>query len=233
MSSHISSKTVQKVIPLSAYYLGTMAGGAADCSVMLRCLRGYCLEGIWFGSGGVGDGTSLESPTFRQRTELRNIEQGIGGGPSLSALSQKLSSALYSRRDAGDGGMSVGTMLCGFAPTSIPQIFYVDSQGSIEEGGCFAVGSGGEYALGVLDKFLRHDCSSTGAGRGAIPPGPPVLESVGEAVKFGVEAIRVAGSRDGYSGGYCNVYLIQPGLGWRKVWGGDLGKKGWGFEENT
>jgi 20S proteasome subunit beta 5 len=42
MGSYISSGTVKKVIPISKYLLGTMAGGAADCSFWERNLAVQC-----------------------------------------------------------------------------------------------------------------------------------------------------------------------------------------------
>jgi 20S proteasome subunit beta 5 len=42
MGSYIGSGTVKKVIPISQYLLGTMAGGAADCSFWERNLATQC-----------------------------------------------------------------------------------------------------------------------------------------------------------------------------------------------
>lgn len=42
MGSYIGSGTVKKVIPISKYLLGTMAGGAADCSFWERNLAVQC-----------------------------------------------------------------------------------------------------------------------------------------------------------------------------------------------
>lgn len=42
MGSYIGSGTVKKVIPISKYLLGTMAGGAADCSYWERDLARQC-----------------------------------------------------------------------------------------------------------------------------------------------------------------------------------------------
>jgi len=42
MGSYIGSGTVKKVIPISRYLLGTMAGGAADCSFWERNLAKEC-----------------------------------------------------------------------------------------------------------------------------------------------------------------------------------------------
>jgi len=42
MGSYIGSGSVEKVIPISKYLLGTMAGGAADCSFWERNLANQC-----------------------------------------------------------------------------------------------------------------------------------------------------------------------------------------------
>lgn len=42
MGAYISSGTVQKVIAINPYLLGTMAGGAADCSYWERDLGQQC-----------------------------------------------------------------------------------------------------------------------------------------------------------------------------------------------
>jgi len=43
MGSFMSSKTVKKVIEINDFLLGTMAGGAADCSFWLRKLNMWCI----------------------------------------------------------------------------------------------------------------------------------------------------------------------------------------------
>lgn len=40
--NHIASSTIQKIIPINQYLLGTMAGGAADCSYWERVLSLRC-----------------------------------------------------------------------------------------------------------------------------------------------------------------------------------------------
>merc|ERR1719191_2100719 len=42
MGSYIGSQTVKKVIEINEYLLGTMAGGAADCSFWERNLNRQC-----------------------------------------------------------------------------------------------------------------------------------------------------------------------------------------------
>jgi 20S proteasome alpha/beta subunit len=123
-------------------------------------------------------------------------------------------------------------MLGGFtAPTNgerelIPKLFYVDSEGSCEEGNVFAVGSGGDYALGALERRLE-EAKKRGGGGGA--GGLPTLNSIDEGIELAVGAIRTAGARDGFSGGVCNVYLIDEvedgDVQWKKIFSKDLGKR--------
>lgn len=73
MGSYIGSGTVKKVIPISKYLLGTMAGGAADCSFWERNLAVQC-----------------------RVHELRE-----GKRISVAAASKLLSNTLYSYRNRG------------------------------------------------------------------------------------------------------------------------------------
>ncbi|GAV04791.1 hypothetical protein RvY_15016 [Ramazzottius varieornatus] len=69
----ISSQTVNKVIPISKYLLGTMAGGAADCTYWMRVLNRQC-----------------------RMFELRNRER-----ITVSAASKLLSNMLYGYKGYG------------------------------------------------------------------------------------------------------------------------------------
>lgn len=69
----ISSQTVNKVIPISKYLLGTMAGGAADCTYWMRVLNRQC-----------------------RMFELRNRER-----ITVSAASKLLSNMLYGYKGRG------------------------------------------------------------------------------------------------------------------------------------
>eukprot|EP01125_Pyxidicula_operculata_P009711 TRINITY_DN3187_c0_g1_i1.p1 TRINITY_DN3187_c0_g1~~TRINITY_DN3187_c0_g1_i1.p1 ORF type:complete len:271 (+),score=65.56 TRINITY_DN3187_c0_g1_i1:72-884(+) len=73
MGSYIASGTVKKVIEINPYLLGTMAGGAADCSFWERHLGRECR--LW---------------------ELRNKER-----ISVSAASKLLANITYSYKDYG------------------------------------------------------------------------------------------------------------------------------------
>lgn len=70
IGSFVGSKTTQKVLPVSGHILGTMAGGAADCSFWIRKLR----------------------------TQARLHEMGHGRAISVARASKILSSALYENR---------------------------------------------------------------------------------------------------------------------------------------
>ena len=53
---YLASQTVKKVIEINPYLLGTMAGGAADCSywerVLARQCRYVCVVCVCVGGGG-------------------------------------------------------------------------------------------------------------------------------------------------------------------------------------
>jgi len=171
MGSYIASQTVKKVIEINPYLLGTMAGGAADCSFWERELGRQC-----------------------RLYELRNKER-----ISVAAASKLLANIVYSYKDY---GLSMGTMIAGWDKTG-PNLFYVDNDGTRLKGQRFSVGSGSTYAYGILDSGYRFDMS------------PP------EAIELGRRSIYHATHRDAYSGGYVNVYHIQP-TGWVKISSDDV-----------
>jgi 20S proteasome subunit beta 5 len=124
LGSFVGSKTTQKVLPINSHMLGTMAGGAADCSYWIRKLR--------------------------SEAALHELTEG-GRRMSVARASRLLANALYENRGL---GLSVGTMIMGYDDDSVnskPRIFYVDSSGARIEGDMFAVGSGSTFAFGILD----------------------------------------------------------------------------------
>ena len=131
LGNFVGSKTVQKVLPISSHMLGTMAGGAADCSAWIRKLK-------------------AEAELF----ELMNSHDGYHHRMSVTRASRLLSNALYENRGS---GLSVGTMIMGFDLDGGPRIFYVDDSGARIEGDMFSVGSGSTFALGILDRERRFD----------------------------------------------------------------------------
>jgi len=199
LGSFVGSKTVQKVLPINSHVLGTMAGGAADCSYLIRLLRS---EAQLY---------ELKHPTNRRMSTAR--------------ISQLLAKMLYQNRSL---QLSVGTMIVGYddngdfdatgtvstatsgggAACSLPKIFYVDNSGVRIEGQLFSVGSGSTFALAILDTEYRQDLTES------------------EAVALGIKAIRYATFRDAFSGGYINVYVITPKDGWKKVFTEDVAATG-------
>ena len=73
IGSFVGSKTVQKILPVSKHILGSMAGGAADCSFWIRKLR----------------------------SEARKHELSQNRGISVARAAKILSSNLYSNRGLG------------------------------------------------------------------------------------------------------------------------------------
>ena len=177
MGSFVGSKTVQKVLPISSHMLGTMAGGAADCQHWIRTVKSQAL--------------------------LHELTEN-GQRMSVARASRSLSNIMYELRKYGQ--VSVGTMIAGWDHKG-PQIYYVDSSGVRIQGDVFAVGSGGTFALGILDtETNRQNLTKE------------------EAIALGTKAIRHATFRDAYSGGYINVYLITPEEGWEKVYTEDIAR---------
>jgi len=84
MGNFVGSKTTNKVLPISNTILGTMAGGAADCSFWIRKLQ----------------------------AEARHYEMAEDGKKiSVARLSRLLSDYLYGNRHI---DLSIGTMIMGF-----------------------------------------------------------------------------------------------------------------------
>lgn len=130
IGNFVGSKTTQKVLPVNTHILGTMAGGAADCSFWIRKLK-------------------AQAQVF-ELTEQRRM--------SVARASRLLSNALYENRalDLSVGTMIMGFD----PDKKGPSIYYVDNSGVRIQGDIFAVGSGSTFALGILDTVpqeRRHD----------------------------------------------------------------------------
>lgn len=165
--SWVASGTVKKVLKINKYLLGTMAGGAADCQYWQRWLGAEC-----------------------RMHELRNKER-----ISVAAASKILANVTYHYKGT---GLSMGTMVCGYTRRGtqmIPEIYYVDSDGSRVAGNLFSVGSGQTFAYGVVDQEYRPDMS------------------IEEALNLGKRAILAAGHRDAFSGNSVNLFHINE-EGW-------------------
>jgi 20S proteasome subunit beta 5 len=131
LGNFVGSKTTQKVLPINSHVLGTMAGGAADCSYWIRKL-------------------SAEAK-LHELTEGRRM--------SVARASRLLSDALYANRGYGlsVGTMIMGFDDDG---SGKPKIYYVDDTGMRIEGDMFSVGSGSTFAYGILDTERRYDMTT-------------------------------------------------------------------------
>lgn len=116
----------KSILTIYRNILGTMAGGAADCSFWIRMLRSEA-----------------------KLHELLHDSRGI----SVARASRLISNAMYQNRAL---DLSVGTMIMGYHPRDGFQIYYVDNTGVRIQGDMFAVGSGSTFALGILDTEERR-----------------------------------------------------------------------------
>jgi 20S proteasome subunit beta 5 len=110
----------------------------------------------------------------------------------VQSVAKQLASALREHRGK---GLSVGTMVAGMDANG-PSIYYVDSEGSCIAGNCFSVGSGSNLAYAILDERLSKLKNESDA-------------TIDDAVHAALWSIRHATHRDGYSGGYINVFHIN------------------------
>eukprot|EP01054_Gregarina_sp_Poly1_P000593 Gregarina_sp_Poly_1__592@NODE_113_length_13886_cov_267_363051_g100_i0_p8_GENE_NODE_113_length_13886_cov_267_363051_g100_i0NODE_113_length_13886_cov_267_363051_g100_i0_p8_ORF_typecomplete_len277_score30_34Proteasome/PF00227_26/8_1e48_NODE_113_length_13886_cov_267_363051_g100_i057056535 len=125
--SFIASQTVRKIIEINDFLLGTMAGGAADCSFWERFLAEQC-----------------------RIYELRNGER-----ISVSHASNLLANIFYHYRGYGlsCGTMITGYDV----KKKSASLYMVDDDGTRIAGDLFSVGSGSTYAYGVLDSHYKWD----------------------------------------------------------------------------
>ena len=134
MGNYVGSKTTQKVLPVSKTILGTMAGGAADCTYFLRWLR--------------------------SKAAVHELEYGTP--MSVARASRILSNALYENRQlqlsVGTMIMGFDEMLGDVKGT----IYYVDNTGLRVKGDMFAIGSGSTFAIGILDTIPRKERENMG-----------------------------------------------------------------------
>lgn len=123
LGSYVGSKTVKKVFPITKFILGTMAGGAADCTYWIR----------------------------RVAAEVNTLENE-GSDKSeipVSTVAKLLSK--YLRQYKGSD-ISIGTMIAGWDKRSqCSSLYYVDSAGVCVEGDSFCVGSGAKLAYSIID----------------------------------------------------------------------------------
>jgi 20S proteasome subunit beta 5 len=160
MGKYVGSSTTKKVFPITSHIMGTMAGGAADCSHYIR---------------------------YTTRV-MKLLEHRSNAHMPIKSIASLLAKTL---REARGAQLSVGTMIGGYDLTkNQPQLFYVDNDGNCVSGDHFCVGSGSQLAYSVVDgKDFKH-------------------MSLSEAMDLAMMAIRFATYRDGYSGGYINLFHV-------------------------
>ncbi|KAJ1913838.1 Proteasome subunit beta type-5 [Mycoemilia scoparia] len=127
MGNVIASQTVKKVIEINEFLLGTMAGGAADCSFWERELGRQC-----------------------KLYALRNKKRITVAGASKILRNMVLN---YKGMGLSMGTMICGWD----EDTTDPALFYVDSDGQRLENHLFSVGSGSTFAYSVLDAGYHYN----------------------------------------------------------------------------
>lgn len=117
-----------------SHMLGTMAGGAADCSFWIRKIKTQAqLHEL-------NEGTRMS--TARASRLLSNVMNSYRGyGLSIGTM-------IMGYDDHGVGNSTAH---------SRPRIYYIDSEGVRIDGDMFAVGSGSTFAHGILDTERRHN----------------------------------------------------------------------------
>lgn len=93
-------------------------------------------------------------------------------------------------------------------------MFYVDSEGACIEGDMFCVGSGSQFAYAILDSVEQRAVSAEDVATSALDSRPHAQSALSrlpmqEALDTAVKAIRHATYRDGFSGGYINVLVVN------------------------
>eukprot|EP00598_Pedospumella_elongata_P014225 CAMPEP_0184993880 /NCGR_PEP_ID=MMETSP1098-20130426/47245_1 /TAXON_ID=89044 /ORGANISM="Spumella elongata, Strain CCAP 955/1" /LENGTH=202 /DNA_ID=CAMNT_0027519833 /DNA_START=133 /DNA_END=738 /DNA_ORIENTATION=- len=189
-----------------------MAGGAADCAFWIRYISRVA-----------------KVNEYRYDTNLNAKAIARLLSAELKKQKQKVSS-----KEGQDDGLSVGTMVAGWAKAEGPSLFYVDSSGACIEGDMFCVGSGAQFAYAILDSVgtsipSEIPAPSTTAETVASPlptdttpaTALPLRSSKShrtsvlgrlsaeQAIDTAVRAVRHATYRDGYSGGYINVLVVN------------------------
>lgn len=129
MGGFISTQNCQKMIQITDYIVGTLAGGAADCAFWERYLSKLC-----------------------RIHELRNGEK-----MTVAHASKLLANIFYSYHGYGlsCGIMIAGYD----QKQKSFGLYLVDDCGERTKGNLFSIGSGSLYAYGVLDKDYRYDMS--------------------------------------------------------------------------
>ncbi|CAN0377551.1 unnamed protein product [Pylaiella littoralis] len=191
MGSFVGSRTTQKVIPVSEHILGTMAGGAADCTFWLRYL------GMQAKIFEVQNGFPMPVATAARVLADALLGQR-GRGLSVGTMIMGHDGRGRSSSGSGSGSSGGGTGVDSGGTGEGGQLFYVDSDGARVKGRYFSVGSGSTYAYSVLDEGYREDMS------------------LQEAAALAKRAVRHATYRDAFSGGFINVFRVDAS-GWTRL----------------
>ncbi|CAM9213984.1 unnamed protein product [Ectocarpus sp. 12 AP-2014] len=145
MGSFVGSRTTQKARlgEVSQHILGTMAGGAADCTFWLRYLG---MQAKVF-----EDRNGFQMPVA---TAARVLADALMGqrGKGLSVGTMIMGHDRGNRDSSGKSSVRGGNQGGG-------QLYYVDSDGARVKGRYFSVGSGSTYAYSVLDEGYRDGMS--------------------------------------------------------------------------
>lgn len=166
--SYISSQTAKKVMEISDRMVATTAGRAADCMYWLRVLRREC---------------RLHELRYKQTL-------------SVTAASKIMFNICYRHRKR---GLDMGVILAGHGGLKDElELYYVDSDGYREKGKLFSVGSGSEFAYGILNTKYDWEMKD---------------EAVHELVQ---RAIYYSALQDAFSGGSVMVYHVTRS-GWKKL----------------
>ena len=199
MGSLVGSRTTDKVLPVTSRVLGTMAGGAADCGYWIRALSAQVR--LW--ELEEGRPASVASVAHLLVEMLRG-QRGLSVGTMIMGHSwtgddkgkeaREREGTAEKEEEGGEGGGGGADRGRG-----VPGLYYVDSAGTCMEGSCFAVGSGSQYAISVVDAEWKKDMGWDAAS------------------DLAVRALQRATHRDAFSGGFLNVYHVTRRDGWRQV----------------
>ena len=145
-------------------------------------------------SGSAADTQSLAS-TVRAELVRRRLQHGVPGTVTQAA-------AMLRNLLVGDSGLSASLVCAGYDHVlGRGCIFTIGPGGTVfEEESWAAGGSGSSFVLGHLDSRL-----SSGEGGG----GPGILATEEEALDAVAEAIGLAMERDGSSGGFVRMYVVD------------------------
>ena len=179
VGEYVGSRTVKKVIPIDTHTIATIAGGAADCLHWIRYI------------------------SYRKAILQRQNQQEL----SVYNIAKLFSNIMKEKKHL---GISIGSMIAGVKPSKKNKyknqndhknnqedldldlsLYYIDSDGNCLESNSFCVGSGAFFAYAIIDSFYHKEIRFQDAKRVAL------------------HAIRYAAHRDGYSGGYINVFCLN------------------------